>query len=70
LAIACIGAFAAIGLHSMVDFNLYIPANAMLLAWISGVAAAVTPPGSEVRDLRGVRLGLTIDVTQESEQGR
>jgi O-antigen ligase len=70
LAIACIGAFAAIGLHSMVDFNLYIPANAMLLAWISGVAAAVTPPGSEVRDLRGVGLALTIDVTQESAQGR
>jgi hypothetical protein len=26
-------------LHSFVDFNLYIPANAMLLAWIAGIAA-------------------------------
>ena len=39
------GAFAAIGAHSFVDFNLYTPANAMLLAWISGIAASldVTP---------------------------
>ena len=39
-AVACAGAFAAILLHSFVDFNLYIPANAMLLAWISGAAVA------------------------------
>jgi hypothetical protein len=37
---ACTGSFAAILLHSFVDFNLYIPANAMLLAWIAGIAAA------------------------------
>jgi hypothetical protein len=24
-----------------VDFNLYIPANAMLLAWIAGMAAGL-----------------------------
>jgi O-antigen ligase len=41
IAIACIGAFAAIALHSLVDFNLYIPANAMLLAWIAGLAASL-----------------------------
>lgn len=39
-AIACLGALAAIALHSMADFNLYIPANAMLLAWVGGAAAA------------------------------
>jgi O-antigen ligase len=39
LALACAGSFTAILLHSFVDFNLYIPANAMLLAWIAGVAA-------------------------------
>ena len=38
-AVACVGALSAIGLHSLADFNLYIPANAMLLAWIAGVAA-------------------------------
>jgi putative inorganic carbon (HCO3(-)) transporter len=39
-AVACVGALAAIGLHSLADFNLYIPANAMLLAWIAGIAMA------------------------------
>jgi O-antigen ligase len=42
--VACIGALTAIAVHSLADFNLYIPANAMLLAWIAGVAVAV---GSE-----------------------
>jgi O-antigen ligase len=37
-AVACVGALSAIAVHSLVDFNLYIPANAMLLAWIAGMA--------------------------------
>ncbi len=48
LAIACIGSIAAIGLHSMVDFNLYIPANAMLLAWICGVGMSMKPRDERV----------------------
>jgi hypothetical protein len=28
------------GAHSLVDFNLYIPANALVLAWILGMATA------------------------------
>ena len=40
-AVACLAAFAAILLHSTVDFNLYIPANAMLLAWISGISVSL-----------------------------
>jgi len=48
LAIAGIGAFAAIGLHSFVDFNLYIPANAMLLAWIAGVASSLEGAGQVI----------------------
>lgn len=39
LSLACAGSFVAIFLHSFVDFNLYIPSNAMLLAWIAGIAA-------------------------------
>jgi hypothetical protein len=35
-AVACTGALAAILLYSLADFNLYIPANAMLLEWIAG----------------------------------
>ena len=38
LAIACTGALSAILLHSFVDFNLYIPANGMLAAWVAGLA--------------------------------
>ncbi|MGO8819563.1 MAG: O-antigen ligase family protein [Terriglobia bacterium] len=38
-AVACAGALAAILAHSLADFNLYIPANAMLLAWIAGMTA-------------------------------
>jgi hypothetical protein len=41
LALACTGAISAILLHSFVDFNLYIPANALLLTWISGIAAGL-----------------------------
>ncbi len=40
-AVACVGALSTIALHSLADFNLYIPANAMLLAWIAGMTVAV-----------------------------
>ncbi len=39
LLVGCAGSFVAIGIHSFVDFNLYIPANAMILAWIGGIAS-------------------------------
>ena len=36
-----IGALVAIGLHSLVDFNLYIPANALAVAWLlSGLSVS------------------------------
>lgn len=37
LAIACLGSLAAILLHSFVDYNLYMPANAMAVAWVCGI---------------------------------
>ena len=40
LAVGLIGSFVAMGLHSMVDFNLYIPANALAVAWLAGVAVS------------------------------
>jgi hypothetical protein len=46
----------------MVDFNLYVPANAMLLAWICGVALSIGP-GRGARDPRDGRLPVTIDLT-------
>ncbi len=39
LVIACAGSLVAMLLHSMVDFNVHIPANAMTLAWIAGVGS-------------------------------
>ena len=41
LAIACLGSLAAILLHSFVDYNLYMPANAMTVAWICAIALAL-----------------------------
>jgi O-antigen ligase len=38
LMIACTGSLTAILLHSFVDFNLYVPANAIVLAWVGGIA--------------------------------
>jgi O-antigen ligase len=39
LVIACGGSLVAILLHSLVDFNLHIPANGIILAWIAGVGS-------------------------------
>ena len=41
VALACAGSLAAIGVHSVADFNLYIPANSMQFAWILGIASAL-----------------------------
>ncbi len=38
LAIACVASMTAILLHSFVDFNMYVPANGMLFAWIAGIS--------------------------------
>jgi len=48
LGIACCGSLAAITLHSLVDFNLYVPANALLVTWIAGVSEGLRVPGSPV----------------------
>lgn len=40
LAVGLLGVFVAIGLHSLADFNLYIPANALALAWLGGLAVS------------------------------
>lgn len=39
LQIACLGSLVAILLHSFVDFNMYVPANALAVAWIAGTAS-------------------------------
>jgi O-antigen ligase len=40
LSIACAGSLLAVALHSVVDFNLYIPANMLVFSWILGLAAS------------------------------
>jgi O-antigen ligase len=58
-AVACTGSLAAILLHSLVDFNLYIPANAMLLAWIAGMTAGNNVKTSRKNGFeRGRRLNI------------
>lgn len=42
IGIGLLGSILAIGLHSFVDFNLYIPANGVVLAWIAGIGASPT----------------------------
>jgi O-antigen ligase len=40
LAVGLFASLVTIGLHSLADFNLYIPANALVFAWLTGVAAS------------------------------
>jgi putative inorganic carbon (HCO3(-)) transporter len=61
--IACLGALAAIALHSLADFNLYIPANAMLLAWISGMTMSIEMPEAKV--IAGKQFEVTDATTVE-----
>jgi O-antigen ligase len=39
--LGCMGSIAAILLHSLTDFNLYIPANALLFSLVLGLASAM-----------------------------
>src|SRR5207302_1462443 len=41
VALGCAGSLTAIALHSTADFNLFIPSNAMTVAWIGGIASAL-----------------------------
>jgi len=46
VALGCAGSIVAILLHSLTDFNLYIPANAILFSTILGLAMTVPRPNS------------------------
>jgi O-antigen ligase len=41
LAAACAASFTVILLHSLTDFNLYIPSNAMVVAWVGGIVTGL-----------------------------
>jgi O-antigen ligase len=63
-AVACAGALAAILVHSPADFNLYIPANAMLLAWIGGMTAGLRNNPYSTADGRLTAEDVAIPVFQ------
>ena len=46
-ALACVGSIATILLHSLTDFNLHIPANALVLATILGITLASSSVASQ-----------------------
>jgi O-antigen ligase len=48
MALGCLGSIAAILLHSLTDFNLYIPANALVFSLILGLAASILAANSGV----------------------
>jgi len=48
MALGCLGSMAAILLHSLTDFNLYIPANAMVFSLILGLATSISAANSGV----------------------
>jgi O-antigen ligase len=57
LAVGILGALIALGLHSLTDFNLYVPANALVLAWLAGivVSPAVQESEAAVQEHRAVQ---------------
>src|ERR1019366_343 len=63
-AVACVGALSAIALHSLADFNLYIPANAMLLAWIAGMAVGSRESTMRARELHGYPSVITVEAPE------
>jgi O-antigen ligase len=62
--VACAGALAAILVHSLADFNLYIPANAMLLSWIAGMTAGFRNNPFSTADGRLTAEDVAIPVLQ------
>ena len=48
MALGCLGSIAAILLHSLTDFNLYIPANVLVFSLILGLASSISPANSGV----------------------
>jgi O-antigen ligase len=47
LACGLLGSFLAIAMHSLADFNLYVPANALAFAWLAGLSTGLVPDPSQ-----------------------
>ena len=46
IGLACAGSLLAILIHSVTDFNTYVTANGLVLAWVAGIAATLGPPAA------------------------
>ena len=46
IGLACAGSLLAILIHSVTDFNTYVTANGLVLAWVAGIAATLGPPAT------------------------
>jgi O-antigen ligase len=47
--IAAAASLVAIALHSFVDFNLYVPAHMLMVAWVAGAVDALSPRSQQRR---------------------
>jgi O-antigen ligase len=62
--IAATASLAAIALHSLVDFNLYVPAHMMMVSWIAGSVDALS---SHSRERRAIVRAERVSVETETE---
>jgi O-antigen ligase len=66
LGLGCAGAITAMCLHSFADFNMYVPANAFVFAWICGIAASLPmgpqSPAAERHRVFWGRLAIALSV--------
>jgi O-antigen ligase len=61
IGLACAGSLVAVLVHSTGDFNFYVLSNAMVMAWIVGLAAALPPAkksGGQVVSTRAFAAGI------------
>lgn len=56
LAAGCAGALISLLVHSLTDFNLQIPANALLFFWIAGIAAALVYEAGAARRYQRIEI--------------
>jgi hypothetical protein len=55
IGLGCAGSIVAMMLHAMADFNLYIPANALMFSTISGLAMSAPPRSLHARSPKSGR---------------
>ena len=70
LACGLMGTLLAIAVHSLADFNLYVPANALAFAWLVGVAAELDPGPETMAAPRSLASRVELAQTGLAKSGR